>query len=190
VSFSPADDLLAFIALEQPTNSTLPLPVGPLRILRPDASEARTIHPGRVIAFFWSPTGEEIAVLQLQDSDDNVTEASVRDGAVVLARATVDATRARGKEAVAGLLLGLSFVDVASGSVRSERAVRLSSLFINQVLPFFDQYALSHRFWSPDGSAIALPLVGPGDVTQITVIPANGSEPHVVAPGEMGFWNR
>jgi TolB protein len=190
MSFSPADDQLAFIALDQPSSSTLPLPVGPLRVLRPDASEARTIHRGSVIAFFWSPTGKEIAVLQLQDSDDNVTEATEREGGVVLARATVDAPRARGEGAVAGLLLGLSFVDVASGSIRSERAVRLSSLFINQVLPFFDQYALSHRFWSPDGSAIALPLVGPGDVTQINVIPASGSEPRVVATGEMGFWNR
>jgi TolB protein len=190
MSFSPVDDQLAFIALDQPSSSTLPLPVGPLRVLRPDASDTRTIHQGSVIAFFWSPTGKEIAVLKLQNSDDNVTEARVGANDMVLARATVDGAQAGGKDAVAGLLLGLAFVDVPSGSVRSERAVRLSSLFINQVLPFFDQYALSHRFWSPDGSAIALPLVGPGDVSQITVIPANGSEPRVVANGEMGFWNR
>lgn len=182
MSFSPAGDELAFIALDQPTNSTLPLPVGPLRVLRPDAAEARTVHPGRVVAFFWSPTGEEIAVLQLQDPDDSVTEAGVGVGNAVVAAA--------GQETAAGLLLGLAFIDVASGSVRSERPVRLSSLFINQVLPFFDQYVLSHRFWSPDGSAIALPVVGPGDVTQVTVIPADGSEPRTVATGEMGFWNR
>ena len=180
MSFSPLDDELAFIALDQPTNSTLPLPVGPLRVLRPGASAARTVHAGSVVAFFWSPTGEHIAVLELQNTDDNVTEAGI--GRVVLASAA--------REAAAGLLLGLAFVDVRNGSVRSETAVRLSNLFINQVLPFFDQYSLSHRIWSPDGSAIALPLVGPGDVTQLTVIPADGSEPRIVAPAEMGFWNR
>ena len=90
------------------------------------------------------------------------------------------------QEAAAGLVLGLAFVDVATGAVRSERPVRLSSLFINQVLPFFDQYALSHRFWSPDGTAIALPLVGAGDVTEVTVIPADGSEPRIVATGRDG----
>jgi hypothetical protein len=181
MSFNPVGDELAFIALDQPTNRTLPLPVGPLRVLQPDASEARTVFPGSVLAFFWSPDGDQIAVLQLRSPDDNVTEAEV--GGAVLA--TADA-----REAAAGLPFGLAFVDVASGAIRSERAVQLSSLFINQVLPFFDQYALSHRFWSPDGTSIALPVVGPGDVTQVTVIPADGSEARVVAGGEMGFWNR
>ena len=180
MSFSPVDDDLAFLALDRPASNTLPLPVGPLRILRSGASEARSVYPGSVVAFFWSPTGEEVAVLELQDTDDNVTEAGM--GGAVLASTA--------QEAAAGLVLGLAFVDVASGTVRSERPVRLSSLFINQVLPFFDQYALSHRFWSPDGTAIALPLVGPGDVTEVTVIPADGSEPRVVATAEMGFWNR
>jgi TolB protein len=180
MSFSPVDDELAFIALEQPTNGTLPLPVGPLRLLRAGASEARTVYRGGVVAFFWSPTGEQIALLELQNDDDNVTEAGV--GRAILASTA--------QEAAAGLQLGLRFVDVTNGAVRSERPVRLSNLFINQVLPFFDQYALSHRFWSPDGTAIALPLVGPGDLTEVTVIPADGSEPRVVAAAEMGFWNR
>jgi TolB protein len=186
MSFNPAGDDLAFIALDQPANSTLPLPIGPLRVLRPDASEARTLHPGSVVAFFWSPTGQEIALLQLQNRDDTVTEAGV--GRAVLAKTSVVA--ASTDEAAAGLPLGLAFVDVSSGAVVSERVVQLSDLFINQVLPFFDQYALSHRFWSPDGRAIALPIVGAGDVTEVTVIPADGSEPHVVTIGEMGFWSR
>jgi TolB protein len=180
MSFGSVDDELAFIALDQPTTSMLPLPVGPLRLLRAGASEARTVYPGSVVAFFWSPAGEHIAVLELQNADDNVTEAGV-------GRAVVASTA---QKAAAGLLLGLAFVDVRNGSVRSERAVRLSNLFINQVLPFFDQYALSHRFWSPDGRSIALPLVGPGDVTELTVIPVDGSEPRIVAAAEMGFWNR
>ncbi len=180
MTFSPAGDELAFLALDQPASSTLPLPVGPLRILHPGASEARTVYPGSVVAFFWSPAGEQMAVLELQDNDDNVIEAGV--GRAVLASTTQDAA--------AGLVFKLAFVDVASGAIRSERLVRLSSLFINQVLPFFDQYALSHRFWSPDGTTIALPLVGPGDVTEVTVIAADGSEPRVVATAEMGFWNR
>jgi hypothetical protein len=185
MSFNPTGDDLAFIALDQATNSTLPLPIGPLRVLRPDAAEARTIHAGSVVAFFWSPSGEQIALLQLRDPDDTVTEAGI--DRVVLANARA---LAPGREAAAGLLLGLAFVDVASASIVSERVVRLSDLFINQVLPFFDQYALSHRFWSPDSRAIALPIVGAEDVTEVTVIPADGTEPHAVATGEMGFWSR
>ena len=67
--------------------------------------------------------------------------------------------------------------------------MRVSDLFVNQVLPFFDQYALSHRFWSPDGAAIALPIVGDGDVTEVQVIPADGSQPVVAATAEIGFWS-
>ena len=65
---------------------------------------------------------------------------------------------ARGLRATApGLALDLLFVDAASGSVRSRTPVRLADTFAAQVLPFFDQYALSHRLWAPDSSAIVAP---------------------------------
>ena len=53
----------------------------------------------------------------------------------------------------------LSFVDVETGAIRSHWTFALSDVFVDQVLPYFDQYALSHRVWSPDGASIALPVV-------------------------------
>jgi TolB protein len=179
VAFSPTGGALAFLAPDRPVSPAPPLPVGPLRILDPGAAEARTLLEGNVVGFFWSPTGREIAVLRLAGPDDNMTDAF--SGEIVLARAT--------REIAAGVSLRLSIVTVADGATRSERVVRLSDLFVNQVLPFFDQYALSHRFWSPDGSSIVLPLVGAGDVTELTVIPADGGEPRTVAVAEMGSWS-
>lgn len=138
-----------------------------------------------VVAFIWSPDGRTIATLQLESPADTVTEA----------RASTPATKGAGAEAAAGLPMRLAFADVPSGSVRSERVVRLSNVFVNQVLPFFDQYALSHRFWSPDGMAIVLPIVGngdgtgDGDTTRLLVIPADGSDVRAVADGEMGSWS-
>jgi hypothetical protein len=85
--------------------------------------------------------------------------------------------------------LRLSVVAASDGAIRSGRLVRVSDLFVNQVVPFFDQYALSHRFWSPDGASLVLPIVGAGDITQLHVIPADGSESRVVATAEMGFWS-
>ncbi len=183
VAFSPTTDALAFVAPDQLTGA-LPLPVGPLRVLDPGAAEPRTLLGGRVVAFFWSPTGEEIAVLRLDNTDDNVTEAGRGGGAREVA-----ARDASVREAAAGLALHLSFVEVSDGSLRSERVVRVSDLFVNQVLPFFDQYALSHRFWSPDGTALALPIVDDGEVTQLVAIPADGSEARVLVTAEMGFWS-
>jgi hypothetical protein len=34
-----------------------------------------------------------------------------------------------------------------------------------------------------------LPIVGDGDVTQLFVIPADGSDARAVATGEIGFWS-
>lgn len=183
ISFSPQGNQLAFVAADQPDGRTLPLPVGPLRLMDPGGAAVRTLVGGRVVTFFWSPTGKEIAVLRLERPGDTVTEAD-RGTNAVLARADTAAD-----ETAAGLALHLAFVDVSSGSIRFERVVRLSDLFVNQVLPYFDQYALSHRFWSPDGASLVLPVVGDGDVTRLFAIPADGSKAQVVTTGEMGSWS-
>lgn len=194
VAFSPTDGALAFLAPDRPVSPAPPLPVGPLRILDPGAAEARTLLDGSVVAFFWSPTGREIAALSLEGSDNPVTDAG--RNTVILARATLGrgslamaSIGGLATEAAAGVSLRLSFVTIANGAIRSEREVRLSDLFVNQVLPFFDQYALSHRLWSPDGASIVLPLVGAGDTTELVVIPADGAEPRTVAIAEIGFWS-
>ena len=53
----------------------------------------------------------------------------------------------------------LVFVDVASGDIRAEPLVRPSLVFIEQVLPYFDQYALSHR--SVGARQLVVPPPGP-----------------------------
>ena len=57
-----------------------------------------------------------------------------------------------------------------------------------QVLPYFDQYALSHRVWSPDSASIALPVVAEG-TEQVVVVQADGSGARRVADGVEGFWS-
>ena len=52
---------------------------------------------------------------------------------------------------------GLTVVRVDNGAIRTQQVVQLADAFAAQVLPYFDQYALSHRLWAPDGSALALP---------------------------------
>jgi TolB protein len=176
VDFSPTSDELAFVAPDQLSATAVPLPIGPLRLLEPDGSEPRTILAGNVVGFFWSPTGDTIAALSLPSPYDTVTEA----------RST---GRGQLTAATSGLELRLSFVAATDGAVRSERTVHVSDLFVNQVLPFFDQYALSHRFWSADGAVIALPITGDDDVTRLFSIPADGSEASPLAAAEMGSWS-
>ena len=69
-----------------------------------------------------------------------------------------------------------------------DRPVRLSDLFVRQLLPFFDQYALSHSLWSPEADALVLPLVGDDERTRATIVPLDGGEPLPIAEGEVAFW--
>ena len=123
-----------------------PCPIGPLRLLDASTGDVRTILDGPVVAFYWAPDGDTIAALQVATpGDDNVAEAA----GIVLARAAVTRAPAGRPAAVApGLALRLVFVDVASGAIRAQRSVQVGDDFAGQQLPFFDQYALSHRVWS------------------------------------------
>ena len=88
-----------------------------------------------------------------------------------------------------GVPVSLAFVDVAKGTATAPVIVSLTPLFVNQVLPYFDQYALSHRLWSPDGTSILLPVVGTDGVESLELLPADGSAPRVLVPGSIGFWS-
>jgi TolB protein len=176
IEFAPGGANLAFIAPSAPSPEPVALPIGPLRIVDVASGAVRTLLDGSIVAFFWSPDGRTIATLRLPaPGDDDVASAA----------ALVPPTAAP----ASGYLLRLAFVDVASGRVRSTSEVRVTELFGLQVLPFFDQYALSHRLWSPDSASILLPLVDEDGVNGIVRLPSDGSEARQVADGEMGFWS-
>jgi TolB protein len=82
----------------------------------------------------------------------------------------------------------LVFVDVASGDIRAEPRVGLSSLFIDQVLTYFDQYALSHRLWAPDSSSFLLPVIDTDGAARILAVTPDGE---VIArlDGAIAFWS-
>ena len=132
-------------------------------------------------------TGDTIAALQVATpGDDSVADAA----GIVLARAAVTRAPAGRPAAVApGLALRLVFVDVASGAIRAQRSVQVGDDFAGQQLPFFDQYALSHRVWSADSRLIALPVADPDGTTHISVIAADGSAAVTIAAGVAASWS-
>ena len=185
LDFGPIGAELAFIA-PSAVGPTLDLPVGPLRIIEAATGAVRTLLPDGVVAFFWSPDGSTIAALQLvTPGSDQVAGA----GGIVLARSTGVPRRSALLAATPpGTALRLAFVKVATGTLISQRTVRLSDLFTQQVLPFFDQYALSHRIWSPDGAGIVVPVVSDDGAVHLTAVRADGTDTRVVTDGAMAFW--
>jgi TolB protein len=175
LGWSPEGARLAYLAPSQPVG----LPVGSLHLIDAGSGATRLLLDGQVVAYFWAPDGRTIAALRIvlagHDSD--------------VAIAAVGRMEARPLAESGGVSLGLSFVDVATGTVRSERPVRLSDIVVRQFLPFFDQYALSHRLWSPASKAIVLPLVDDTGTSHITIVPADGSAQRQVADGVAAFWS-
>jgi TolB protein len=189
VGFAPSGSQVAFIGPGD-GDRVAPLPLGPLRIVDAATGDVRTLGVKDVVAFFWSPDGRTIATLGIPSTvsppaatvgDEPATArlASVREGPDP-ARPTADA---------AGVDVSLVFVDVASGAATTPAVVSLTSLFVNQVLPYFDQYALSHKVWSPDGTSILLPIVTADGVETLESLPKDGSAARVLAPGSIGFWS-
>ena len=172
IGFHPTAATLAFIASDRPTHVPPPFPIGPLRIVDAGAGDVRTIVDRLVMAFFWAPDGRTIAALEFAGP-----------GATDVDQAAVRAVEPP------GVAVRLRFVDVATGVTRSERAIRVTDLFAFQVLPFFDQYALSHRVWSPDSASIVLPIATAGRPDRLVVLPADGGDPHHLADGSMAFWS-
>jgi TolB protein len=185
LDFGPVGTELAFIA-PSAAGPPLDLPVGPLRLIEAATGAVRTLLPDGVVAFFWSPDGSTIAALQLvAPGSDQVAGA----GGIALARSTTASRRpALLAAAPPGTALRLAFVTVDTGTLISQRNVRLSDLFTQQVLPFFDQYALSHRIWSPDGAGIVVPVVSDDGAVHLTTVRADGTDTRVVTDGTMAFW--
>jgi TolB protein len=192
MSFDPTGSALAFVAPEPADSSSATVPIGPLRLADPADGSTRTLLPGKVVGFFWAPDGKTIAALAVSTPGDDGVQAVAPGNAALAAygrppRAVVELGAAI--QPAAGIVLHLAFIDVASGAARGQRDVRVTDTFIQQVLPFFDQYALSHRFWSAESRSIALPLVGVDGKDQLVVIPADGSDPTSITGQVIGFWS-
>jgi TolB protein len=186
--FDPTSTSLAFIAPDKPSDPPSPIPSGALRTVDAATGEVRTLLDASVLAFFWSPDGKTIAALDLRPGEDTPDPGQARLSEARLATATTAALPPLAA-ATPGIGLHLSFVDAESGSIGSERDLRVSETFGFQILPYFDQYALSHRFWAPDSSAIVLPLTDENNLDHVVVIPADGGDPYAVATGWVGFWS-
>jgi len=175
MNFSPNGEVLATIGSLEPADPTQ-IPVGPLRVLDPASGRVRTLLDGAVVSFWWSPDGRTIAALRVQRAGDRGSqspEASPAAGA----SPTPPANEIR-----------LLFVDVATGDITAQPIVQPGQVFVDQLLPYFDQYALSHDLWAPDSSSILLPIVDPSGLPKVASIPRDGSPP-VELDGVIGFWS-
>ncbi|MFQ5946037.1 MAG: TolB family protein [Anaerolineae bacterium] len=160
--WSPREDKVAYLATESTELGSL----GTLRVLEVETGAETTLGSDDTMAFFWAPNGEKVAYLTAQ------AVASEQDS----------------EEGRSRLLLTLHAVDVETGVSES-----LASFFPARdfafVLPFFDQYAHSLTFWSPDSRYFV--YAGQGEIggSGIWVVDVETGTRNQVAVGSVAVWS-
>jgi Tol biopolymer transport system component len=176
MSWNPVSDVLAYIT----PGIEAPVFYGPLHLLDAATGESQIIADELVIAFFWSPDGRYIAYFTVADTESDAVQAGLPGKNEELSKPGSQEDE---------LIMEVWLADTLGGSIRRLRAFEPTDLFVFQFLPFFDQYSLSHRIWSPDSSALVLPIVEDG-APRISILPIDGRAPEVLVDGIIGFWSQ
>ena len=184
VVFDPSGATVASLGPTQPVSTDVQIPLGPVRLMDVASGKVRTLVDGVVVGFWWSPDGRTIAALRVQPAGSPGASA-----APSIAPSTVPTAASPGPSAAAPANeVHLVFVDVASGDIRSQPVVSPGPRFVDQLLTYFDQYALSHRIWAPDSSSVLLPEAETDGTTHVTVRFVDGRPP-VALEGDIAFWS-
>jgi TolB protein len=143
---------------------------GPLVVV--DARDGRTMarSPSNgVIAFFWSPDSSALAYITSATAPGSF---NVSDSAYQLEQG-----------------LSWSILDIGSGLARRYGAF-MPTGEMRYLLVYFDQFAQSHRVWSPDSRYLIYSEIGPGGPV-VSVLDATraDSAPLSVAEGFIGIWS-
>ena len=155
---------------------------GPVDLLDVATGDVARLTDDPVIASWWSPDGRWLATLSpVGGGGDRTVQASAGASAVALHAA--DRRVQRGSA-----LLSLKVIDADTLQTRLLGAFVPSPLFVAQYLPFFDQYARSHRLWSPDSDALVIPALDEAGVVQLVVFGVDG-DVTPLGPGDMPAWN-
>ncbi len=155
---------------------------GPVDLLDVATGDVTRLTDDPVIASWWSPDGRWLATLSpVGGGGDRTVQASGDTSAVALHVADRRVQRR-------GALLSLKVIDADTLQTRLLGAFVPSPLFVAQYLPFFDQYARSHRLWSPDSDALVMPAVDEDGVVQLAVFGVDG-DVIPLGPGDLPAWN-
>lgn len=130
-----------------------------------------------VLAFFWSPDSNRIAYITLATPPGSINaKMRARDSQIALVQ------QASG--------IAWSVMDVADGTTR-----RYGSFMPTQemlyLLVYFDQFAPSHRIWSPDSRYLLYSETTPDGQASISILDTSQADvvPFSIAEGLIGVWS-
>jgi len=128
-----------------------------------------------VLAFVWAPNGKRIAWLEFDIPARNV---SASRGSGLLAQAATSFPRLRWR-----------LLDLESGETLASPPF-LPTQEMLYYITYFDQFAQSHRLWSPDSRQLVYgELRQGGPLVQLLDVDRMSDGPTTLAPGWIGIWD-
>jgi Tol biopolymer transport system component len=176
VDWSPDGRWIAYHQIENAEMS----PLGHVFILAvPKGSQAevkaRQVSTELAVSFFWSPDSQHLAILSPSVDEND----SARRGAGLAAPI----------QQAQELFLRWWVMDMPDGELRPLVAFRPTRAFL-PIIAFFDQYAHSMRFWSPDSRYLVYSHQESGDQSGVWIADIRGEEaPRRLADGNLAVWS-
>ncbi len=169
-TWSPSGDRIGYIITD--ANTRLPN-YGHVRVVDANGQNSTDVSNEDTLAFFWSPNGKRLAYLTIQvasnGSSSRIPRLAQQGGPPIQVQWRVK--------------------DFDTGKTRTTATFVPTESFLN-ILPFYDQYARSITFWSPDSQSLVYASVESSSTGTIWVADvAADTQPRKVAEGVVGFWS-
>ncbi|MDX2160587.1 MAG: hypothetical protein SF162_04600 [bacterium] len=131
-------------------------------------------------AYFWSPDGRKIAYLTVLTTAAPDAPAPIPNSGLSAKR------RPPAQDSFNGIVWNV--LDLEAQTVAQSPAFFPTREFV-YLLSYFDQFALSHRVWSPDSRAITYSRFDDGQRAEVMVWDISADQPFALAEGVFSVWS-
>ncbi len=186
-ALSPDSSQVAYIV----TDANMRLPhFGPLRVVSAEGGEPQVVSEDPALAFLWSPDSRKLAYLTVTVGE-NQSNFNWRGEPPPIASTRPERFTGAPHTDQGGQTVRLNW-QVWDSIDKSKRLVATfipTASFLN-VIPYFDQYASSTTFWSPDSKSLVYTNGSSATTGEVWVADVNGAAPpHKIGDGTLAFWS-
>ncbi|HEX7587012.1 MAG TPA: hypothetical protein VF478_01735, partial [Anaerolineae bacterium] len=179
IAFAWSPDGKKIASLVSPEDAGLPN-LGPIWICDADGGNRQPLITEDALAFYWSPDSQQIAYLTFVQPDSTSSIDGGSNPGTELAAPSQQASQIK---------LSWHVVNIADKRARSIAVFEPTQDFL-EVLPYFDQYARSITFWSPDSKQFVYTQSDAGDATSVWVVDIVGTPaPQRIGDGALAVWS-
>lgn len=175
------------------TDSNVRLPhFGPVQVVSADGGESKPVSNDPALAFLWSPDSKKLALLMV-DLANNQSNFEFRAALSPLAALDPEKFSSAPTYNQGGqqqrIQLQWQVWDSVTGTTRLAATFIPTPNFLN-VVPYFDQYANSSTFWSPDSRSLVYTISSTANDGSIWIADSTGANPpRKIGDGSVAFWS-